>query len=79
MKIRQIIYASTIIVLGIIQLTPCVLILSSTIIACVLGIFYAAALAFVWSSTRIGRWFLVEWYRSTLRMEMLIFGDYTRC
>ena len=45
MKKRQIIYSSTIIVLGIIQLLPCVLLVSGTIIGNVLGIFYAL---FVW-------------------------------
>lgn len=69
---RQIIYSSTIIVLGTIQALPCVLVFSSTIIACVLGIFYALALGYFWSSTIIGRWFFRELWRSTLRLENLL-------
>lgn len=74
MKTRQIIYASTIIVLACIQLLPCVLLLSSTIIHNVLGVFYVLFLGYIWGCTRKGRWFFVEWYRSTLRLEKFIFG-----
>ena len=74
MKTRQIIYSSTIIVLGSFQLFPCVLIVSSTIIGIVLGVLYTLFLAYVWGCTRIGRWFVVELYRSTLRLEKFIFG-----
>lgn len=74
MKKRQIIYSSTIIALGIIQLLPCVLIVSSTIIGNVLGIFYALLVTFLWTSTRNGRWFCVELYRSTLRLEKFLLG-----
>ena len=52
MKKRQIIYSSTIIVLGIIQLLPCVLLVSGTIIGNVLGIFYALFVWFLWTSTK---------------------------
>ena len=69
---RRTIYDSTIIVLGTIQAIPCVLIFSSTIIAVVLGIFYALALAYFWRSTIIGRWFFRELWRSTLRLENLM-------
>lgn len=72
MRQRQIIYASTIIVLGFIQLAPCLLLLGSTIIAIVLGMFYAVALGIFWSSTIIGRWFFRELWRSTLRLEKFI-------
>lgn len=71
---RRIIYASAIIVLAIVQLLPCVLLLSGTIIASVLGTFWFLVLLFFWSSTRIGRWFFVEWYRSTLRLERFLLG-----
>lgn len=74
MKKRQIIYSSTIIVLGIIQLLPCVLLVSGTIIGNVLGIFYALLVTFIWTSTKNGRWFCVELYRSTLRLEKFLFG-----
>lgn len=73
MKTRQIIYASTIIVLGTFQILPCTLLLSSTIIAIVLGMIYSLCLAFFWSSTIIGRWFFRELWRSTLRMENYLF------
>ena len=79
MTTRQIIYASTIIVLGTIQLLPCVLLVSSTIIGNVLGIFYTLCLVFFWSSTKIGRWFLVEMYRSSLRLEKFLFGCNVDC
>lgn len=72
MRQRQIIYASTIIVLGFIQFIPCVLLFSSTIIGIVLGMLYACALGYFWSSTIIGRWFFRELWRSTLRLENFI-------
>ena len=72
MRQRQIIYASTIIVLGFFQFIPCVLLLGSTIIGIVLGFFYSLALGYFWSSTRIGRWFFHELWRSTLRLENLM-------
>ena len=65
MKARQIIYSSTIIVLGFIQSVPALLCLASTNIAIILlGIF--------WSSTIIGKWFFRELWRSTLRLENFI-------
>ena len=74
MKKRQIIYSSTIIVLGIIQLLPCVLLVSGTIIGNALGIFYALFVWYLWTSTKNGRWFSVELYRSTLRLEKFLLG-----
>lgn len=73
MRKRQIIYASTIIVLGFFQVLPAFLCLASTIIALnVLGIIYAVLLGTFWSSTIIGRWFFKELWRSTLRLENFI-------
>ena len=73
MKARQIIYASTIIVLGFIQTAPIFICLASTnIIVIVLGIFYSILLGIFWSSTIIGRWFFKELWRSTLRLENFI-------
>lgn len=72
MRQRQIIYASTIIVLGFFQMVPCVLLFGSTIIAVVLGVLYSLALGWFWSSTIIGRWFFRELWRSTLRLENII-------
>ena len=72
MRQRQIIYSSTIIVLGFFQFLPCVLLLGSTIIAIALGILYSLALGWFWSSTIIGRWFFRELWRSTLRLENFI-------
>ena len=74
MKARQIIYASTIIVLGFIQVLPCALILSSTIIGVMLGFFYSCALGIFWSSTIIGKWFFRELWRSNLRLENYLLG-----
>ena len=73
MKARQIIYSSTIIVLGFIQSAPAFICLASTIILLnVLGIFYSILLGIFWSSTIIGRWFFKELWRSTLRLENFI-------
>ena len=73
MKARQIIYSSTIIVLGFIQSVPALLCLASTnIIVILLGIFWGIVLGIFWSSTIIGRWFFREMWRSTLRLENFI-------
>ena len=74
---REKIYSSTIILLGIIQVLPIFLLLGSTII--LLGIIYAVLLWKFWSSTRIGRWFMREWWRSTLLLERIIFGCNAEC
>lgn len=74
MRQRQIIYASTIIVLGFIQMIPCAMLLGSTIIGIVLGIIYSIALGKFWGSTKIGRWYFRELWRSTLRLENIMFG-----
>lgn len=75
MTTRQIIYSSTIIVLGFFQFVPCLLLFSSTIIGIVLGIFYACVLGAFWSSTIIGRWYFRELWRSTLRLENFMLGN----
>lgn len=73
MKARQIIYSSTIIVLGFIQALPALLCLTSTnIIVILLGIFYGILLGIFWGSTIIGRWYFRELWRSTLRLENFI-------
>ena len=57
MKARQIIYSSTIIVLGFIQSVPAFICLASTIILLnVLGILYGILLVYIWSSTKKGKW-----------------------
>ena len=76
MSTKQFIYSSTIHVLAFSQTAPAFLMLASTNIAIiVLGIFWSVLLAYVWSSTIIGRWFFKEWYRCTLRLEKFIFGS----
>ena len=73
MKTRQIIYSSTIIVLGFIQSVPAFLCLASTIILLnVLGILYGILLVHIWSSTKKGKWYFRELWRSTLRLENFI-------
>jgi hypothetical protein len=73
MKARQIIYSSTIIVLGFVQSVPALLCLASTnIIVILLGIFYSILLGIFWSSTKKGKWFFRELWRSTLRLENFI-------
>lgn len=68
---RQILRSSTIIVLGNLQLVPCLLILSSTIIS-VLGILYLLFLLYFWSSTRIGNGFFKNFMRENARLERFI-------
>lgn len=73
MKERQIIYSSTIIVLGFIQSVPAFLCLASTIILLnVLGILYGILLVHIWSSTKKGKWYFRELWRSTLRLESFV-------
>jgi hypothetical protein len=73
MKARQIIYSSTIIVLGFIQTSPIFICLASTIILLnVLGILYGILLVHIWSSTKKGKWYFRELWRSTLRLENFI-------
>ena len=68
---KQILRSSTIIVLGNLQLVPCLLILSSTIIS-VLGILYTLLLCYFWSSTRIGNGFFKNFMRENVRLEKII-------
>lgn len=73
MKTRQIIYSSTIIVLGFIQSVPAFVMLASTnILIILLGIIWGILLGIFWSSTIIGRWYFRELWRSTLRLENFI-------
>lgn len=73
MKARQIIYSSTITVLGFIQASPIFICLASTIILLnVLGILYGILLVYIWSSTEKGKWYFRELWRSTLRLENFI-------
>lgn len=60
-----------IITLGIVLQLPLVLLFSRTIITAALGVFYAAALWYVLSSTIIGRRFCVDLYKASLHMERL--------
>lgn len=76
MKARQIIYSSTIIVLGFIQSVPALLCLASTnILIIVLGIFYSIVLGIFWGSTKKGKWYFRELWRSTLRLENFMLGN----
>lgn len=76
MTARQIIYSSTIIVLGFIQSVPALLCLASTNIAIILlGIFCGILLGIFWSSTTIGKWYFRELWRATLRLENLMFPE----
>lgn len=73
MTARQIIYSSTIIVLGFIQTAPAFLMLASTnIIVILLGILYGILLVHIWSSTKKGKWYFRELWRSTLRLESFV-------
>lgn len=68
---KQILRSSTIIVLGNLQLVPCLLILSSTIIS-VLGILYLLFLLYSWSSTKIGNGFFKNFMHENERLERFI-------
>ena len=73
MTARQIIYSSTIIVLGFIQTSPIFICLASTtILLNVLGILYGILLVHIWSSTKKGKWYFRELWRSTLRLENFV-------
>ena len=76
MTARQIIYSSTIIVLGFIQSVPAFVMLASTnIIVILLGIFWGIVLGIFWSSTKKGKWYFRELWRATLRLENLMFPE----
>lgn len=73
MKARQIIYSSTIIVLGFFQSVPAFVMLASTnIIVILLGIFWGILLGIFWRSTKKGKWYFRELWRSTLRLESFV-------
>ena len=76
MTARQIIYSSTIIVLGFIQSVPAFVMLASTnILIILLGIIWGVLLGKFWSSTIIGKWYFRELWRATLRLENLMFPE----
>lgn len=76
MKTRQIIYSSTIIVLGFIQSVPAFVMLASTnILIILLGIFWGILLGIFWGSTKNGKWYFRELWRSTLRLENFMLGN----
>ena len=76
MTARQIIYSSTIIVLGFFQALPALLCLASTNIPVILlGIIWGVLLGKFWSSTIIGKWYFRELWRATLRLENLMFPE----
>ena len=50
--------------------------LASTIILLnVLGILYGIMLAYIWGSTKKGKWYFRELWRSTLRLENFMLGN----
>ena len=79
MTTRQILRSSTIIVLGNLQLLPCILIASSTINTVLLGFFYILFLLYFWSSTKIGRGFSRNYLHETERLEKYLFGSNAEC
>lgn len=76
---KEIVKTSTIIVLGNLIFIPLLLILSSTLISCVIGVAYLVALFYILSSTRIGRRFFAAFYAANLRLEKEIFGCNSEC
>lgn len=86
MKARQIIYSSTIIVLGFIQASPIFICLASTIILLnVLGILYGILLVYIWSSTKMASGISVSCgdprsaWRISSCLERDRFGKYDNC
>lgn len=79
MTTKQILRTSTIIVLGDLQLFPCLLIVSCSITTILLGFFYLVLLYFFWSSTIIGRGFARNYMHETERLEKYIFGGDAEC
>lgn len=76
MTARQIIYSSTIIVLGFFQALPALLCVASTnILIILLGIIWGVLLGKFWSSTIIGKWYFRELWRATLRLENFMFPE----
>ena len=76
---KEIVKTSTIIVLGNLIFIPLLLILSSTLSSCVIGVAYLVALFYILSSTRIGRRFFAAFYAANLRLEKEIFGCNSEC
>lgn len=68
-------YETGIILLGSVQLCPLLLLLGSTIISVLLGVCWVLVLAWFYTSTIIGRWFIREWYRSTITVEQILLGN----
>ena len=68
-------YETGIILLGSVQLLPLILLFGSTIIHILLGICWVLVLAWFYTSTIIGRWFIREWYRSTITVEQILLGN----
>ena len=76
---KEILKTSTIIVLGNLFFIPILLILSSTLISCVIGVAYLVVMFYLLSSTRIGRRFFAAFYAANLRLEKEIFGCNSEC
>ena len=72
---RDFYYEAGIILLGSVQLLPLILLFGSTIIHILLGICWVLVLAWFYTSTIIGRWFIREWYRSTITVEQILLGN----
>ena len=75
MKKDSYFYETGIILLGSVQLCPLLLLFGSTIISIVLGICWALALMWFYTSTIIGRRFLRAWYDSTIIIERALLGN----
>ena len=79
MTAKQLIKSGIVIMLGTIQFFPVLLLTCDSISGNMLGVLYVILLLLFWRSTRIGRWYFRELWRSTLRLERVVFGDNTEC
>lgn len=73
METKKIIYASAIEVLAFIQLAlPMFLMMGTSAVTFLTGAVIMGIIVLFWTSTKAGKWFLRELYRSSLRLEKLL-------
>lgn len=75
MKRRQLIYSSAVVFVGMLQLAPCALLFGGSVVPVLFGVSWLLLLFYAWSYTVAGRWFVREWYASTLRIEKELLGS----
>lgn len=75
MTTKELIYANAIMVIAFVMFSPALLLICCDSIVCIFSaLFYAVGLSCLLHDTRRGRWFIVEFYRSYLRLERYVLG-----